>query len=44
MTQPVPSSIVNLRNLFGFSSREVMTPRISVREMVVFLRVKMIGS
>ncbi|KAI7991635.1 hypothetical protein LOK49_LG12G01309 [Camellia lanceoleosa] len=30
--QPVPSSIVNLRNLLGLSSRVVTTPRVSARE------------
>lgn len=44
LTQPVPSSIVNLRNLFGLCSREVTRPRISARERDLPRREKQIGS
>ena len=44
VTQPVPSSMVNLRNLLGLCSREVTMPRISVREKDLLMREKEIGS
>ena len=42
--QPVPSSTVNLRNLLGLSSREVMVPTVSARKKKVPLREKEMGS
>ena len=42
--QPVPSSIVNFRNLLGLCSRQVTMQRVPAREMDKPLREKESGS
>jgi hypothetical protein len=44
LMHPVPSSMVNLRNLLGLRSRDVTVPTVSARERRRPLREKEIGS